>query len=854
MYRLDTFQEEIWLNNYKAPEDKIIEDTWKRVARGAVVNERARIRKDVERQFYDILYGFKFVPGGRIVANIGTSRLGTTLMNCYAWFTGDRKQTKVDSMENIAHEIYVQMKTLASEGGYGTNFGWMRPRGSLIKKIGVLHPGVVAYMELWDKASKVITQGADAPRGKVGDIKLLKKKIRKGAMMGVLPVWHPDIIDFIEAKATPNQLTKFNLSVGITKGFMEAVINNDEWKLVFPDTDHPKYDTEWNGDISKWEYQVVTYEIVKARELWDKITFATYTRNEPGIMFLDLANQLNPFAYGEKILQSNPCGEIMMSTGCCNLGSINLTQFVQFNDQTYKFYFDWHDFETTVKTSIRFLDNVNDISRNPLPEYDDSMRNKRRVGLGVMGLGSIHFMMGMKYGSKESLDFVKTLFRTKAQQELIASAELGREKGSFPLFNRKEYFSSYWWKNLEINESVKNNVMKLGAMRNSHRSANAPTGTTGILAGVVSGGIEPVFMKEYTRWVIVTPAEKKLLRDQGMEIPDTGKGEWYETKHLHFAQRGDEQILEGPFREGTYNCDRNRGLTKSVDVRDYGFQFRHDHKNLIEDIHFDGGTATALPIAAHLDVLKIISHYTDMNSSKTINIPADTSFEDFKSVYISAYNARIKGLTTYREGSMAAVLEAKKIANSEQKSLAQVFTEYGDKVIKKLDTKLPTEYPLKGFIIRDAQTKNKYYINVACVDNALTKPYAIFVTTNNKEPSRIANETIELIEELAKRKGVMEDFIKDQHTKYKEQENTDKIARAIGFCLRHNIAIPDIVEQLEEGKYPLSSLVFHIKKILLKFVPDGTEIKGRKCEECGGKLVYTSGCDTCLQCGTGKCT
>jgi len=518
------------------------------------------------------------------------------------------------------------------------NFSWLRPDGSYINGIGARTPGAVKFMELWDKSSELITMGTTKRYG--GKQEHEKDKIRKGAQMGVLNCWHPDIEEFITAKQTPGRLTKFNLSVGITNGFMEAVGNNESWNLRFPDTKFVNYKSEWKGDLDAWEakgYPVNVYKKIKARELWETIMLSTYNRNEPGVLFLDLANKLNTIPNSETIQTSNPCGEIMMSTGVCNLGSVNLVKFVRIDPVTREVSFDYEEFSSTVGTAVRFLDNINSISTTPLPEYDKSLKEKRRIGLGVMGLGSVHLMLGIRYGSDASIEFVRQLFQCKSESELMASSGLGKEKGSFELFDKDKYFKTEWWANLKINPRIRSDIEATGCMRNSHRSANAPTGNTSILAGIVSGGIEPVFLKEYTRWSIVTDNDKRKLLKKGVEFPDTTKTEWFETKVFKFIKKGGEQILKGTFDGVNYEIDTNRGLTKGTEVVDYGWKWRLD--NLTEKEHNSTpidrfATTEELGVNDHIDVLKVVSHYTDMNSSKTVNLASEYPYKDFKDLYM----------------------------------------------------------------------------------------------------------------------------------------------------------------------------------------------------------------------------
>jgi ribonucleoside-diphosphate reductase alpha chain len=220
------------------------------------------------------------------------------------------------------------------------------------------------------------------------------------------------------------------------------------------------------------------------------------------------------------------CGEIIMPTGCCNLGSINLVKFIiNPKDENVSPKFDYDLYKSQIQRAVRFLDNINDISTTPLPEYAEALKSKRRIGLGIMGLGSVHFMLGIRYGSPESIEFVNKLFKIKCETELLESAKLGKEKGSFLTFNKDKYFNTYWWKNLKISESIKREIEEIGCMRNSHRAANAPNGNTSLLAGIVSGGIEPVYMKSYTRWSVVNDYEKRKLINANVEFPNTQSGE-----------------------------------------------------------------------------------------------------------------------------------------------------------------------------------------------------------------------------------------------------------------------------------------------------------------------------------------
>jgi len=844
---------EIWDHNYKYDDETDVRQMWRRIAHSGAQAEKEEDREVVERQFYNILLDWKFIPGGRIMANLGTDRKNTTLLNCFVHNPGDLGYSDPDSINGIYDMLKAQAHTLKSEGGYGMNFSWIRPKGTYIHGIDSRTPGVVKFMELWDKSSEIITMGSDIIIGEIK--KNEKKKIRKGAMMGILSCWHPEIMDFIKAKQTPNRLTKFNMSVGIFGDFMKLVANDGNWSLKYPDTTHPAYDHMWDGNIYEWEdngFPVIVYQIIKARELWDLLMSSTYTRNEPGVVFFDITNKMSPMSGKEFNQTTNPCGEIPMPLDACLLGSVNLTQFV--ND---KLEFDYTEFGKTVRTAIRFLDNVNDLTGLPLPEYAAAKKRYRRIGLGTMGLGSLHFMLGIRYGSPESLELVEQIYQTKAENEIMESAVLGREKGSFPEFDSRHYFNTTWWETLPISQTRKHFIEDMGCMRNSHRSMNAPTGNTSTLANQVSGGIEPVFMKEYLRWMIVPEHDRIQLKDAGFEFPEALNGEWFETEYLKFSKKGDEQILKGTFENVDYEVDKNRGLIKSAMIRDYGWEFATTKMcpAFFEECEVDQVFATTeeLTVDEHLGVLATIAKYVDQNSSKTVNLPNDYSYDNFKNLYIRAWEAGIKGLTTYRAGTMTAVLEKKKENVRYQNELDELFAQVGDDVIKDIGIRLPNQYHSKGYIRRD-QNKKKWYIHIAFADSSCLKPFALFVSTNSKETTEVADALIETIETLCQSKGISQELVEALKVRCAGQSNTVKIARAIGLALRHNISIKDIVETLEKFDEEFSSFVYHITKLLSQFIKDGTKAIGETCPECKqDTIIYYEGCKQCKQCNWSKC-
>lgn len=833
------FSKEIWKSTYLCNNEEI-DDALKRVAYGAAKYEKDRER--YEKEFYDAISNLRFCPAGRILSNLGVSdELSTTLFNCFIHHPSDIKMKDPDSIEGIYSLLSAQALTLKSEGGYGTNFSFIRPRGSYVKGVGSRTPGVLKFMELWDKSSEIITMGGDGIRL---DEKRNneKNKIRKGAQMAVLNVNHVEIEDYIVAKQTANRLTKFNMSVGITKGFMECVINDTDWNLIFPDTNFKKYNDEWNGDFDKWiekGYPMITYKTVKARDLWDKIMISTYNRAEPGVIFLDIANEINPLYYAETIHGSNPCGEVVMGTGVCNLGSLNLPFFVKF-DKNNKPYFDFSTYKKTVKTGIRFLDNINDLSKVPLTEYKIAIEEKRRIGLGNMGLGSLHFILGIRYGSKESLELIEKIYKIKSETEILTSAEIGKEKGNFLLFDKDKHFTSKWWKNLNIDPKVKKQVEEIGCMRNSHQSMNAPTGNTGVAFNNVSGGIEPCFLREYMRWTIVTDNEKLILREKGMEFCNPLLSEWFETKDFKFANRGNEKILEGVFDDVRYEIDKNRGLIKGTLLEDYGWKIAKEiYKDNLDEMIKNGIFATTedLLVSDHINTLKIIAHYTNMSNSKTVNVPHDYPFEDFKNIYMDAWKNNIKGITTYRAGTMSAVLES----TTETGVTHDNRTNNAPKRKKELDA------DIYSIVVKGV----KYCMAVGLQNG---KPYEMFGGLMNGLAFKFSNKKGKIIKlGRGKYKLEMNELeVENFAEQFKPEEQL--LFRMISMNLRHGIDIKFVVEQLQKATNDMTSITSAASRVLKKYIKDGEIVTGDKCAQCGSNnLVYTEGCVTCHECNWSKC-
>jgi len=451
--------EDIWNRKYRfsggedAPADKTMEDTMRRVAKACAAGEKDSDKW--QKEFEDVLINFEFIPGGRILANLGTSRKAVTMFNCYV-------MNKIeDSIEGIFDTVKESAMTQKQGGGVGFDFSTIRPEGSHIKGCGAQSSGPISFMQVLDSTCRTIMSAGQ----------------RRGAQMGVMRCDHPDIVKFITAKRNNEQLQMFNLSVGITKEFMEAVKSNSDWELKF------------DGEV---------HETVKAAELWQTIMRSTYDYAEPGFILIDKINEMNNLSYCEEITATNPCGEQPLPPyGACLLGSANLTRFVN-KPFTEKAEFNYKRLEEVIGTAVRILDNVIELSNYPLEQQRAEAASKRRMGIGITGLADAFIFLGIKYGSAESAKVAEKIMQTISHAAYRSSIELAKEKGSFDMLDVQKYCQGKFIKNLP--KDIQNGIQEHG-IRNSHLTSIAPTGTISLLAGNVSSGLEPVFAFHYTRTI-----------------------------------------------------------------------------------------------------------------------------------------------------------------------------------------------------------------------------------------------------------------------------------------------------------------------------------------------------------------
>lgn len=642
-----------WKQNYQYQGEELWDDTSDRVSY-ALAQPEEKVDFHASR-FNDLISNQRWLPGGRILANAGTSYNKATLINCYV---SGAKKPDVDSIEEINAEVGRCMKILASEGGYGINANWMRPRGAIIRGTGARTPGAVEMLNIWDQTAETLTKGPETETERDD----AKDKIRKGAMMVTMSLWHPDVLEFIQAKSEGQRLAHFNMSVLASNRFMRAVKEDKEWDLVYPDFEQAPdlYEEEWDGNIQSWEGPVRVYETIDARDLWNTVMESTYNNNEPGVQFIDRINYRNPLYYTEYIMGSNPCGEQMLPPGgACDLGNFVLPNYLrETTPGSWKFDFD--QFERDIKVAVRMLDNVNDLAYFPLDNQYEEAQNKRRIGLGHMGFGSMLLMLRIPYGSHESLLMARRIQKTLANEAAKASARLAVEKEPFPLYNEDKYLNGDMVQRLD-DEAV--NLIRQYGIRNSHLTSTQPTGNTSTVANNVSGGIEPVFSFTQQR-----TAEMPFLPEE-LERPSYMPSEEDEQYYREYKEDYIEipWVAEKQNREIVWRCTKDgyedwqihptRGIVRDFTLEDFGVMKMKERDVWNADAPWAVKTSD-LEVADHVKVMERFAEYIDSAMSKTVNVPNDYPYDEFKQLYRDAWETGvIKGLTTYRTGTMSAVLE-----------------------------------------------------------------------------------------------------------------------------------------------------------------------------------------------------
>jgi ribonucleoside-diphosphate reductase alpha chain len=746
---------QIWDMKYRlkdisgAPIDATVQDTWRRVAR-----DLASVEQDHaawEDKFYAALEGFKYLPAGRIIAGAGTGR-SVTLFNCFVM------GTIPDSMGGIFDALREAALTMQQGGGIGYDFSTIRPRGAEVKGVAADASGPLSFMDVWDAMCRTIMSAGS----------------RRGAMMATLRCDHPDIEAFIEAKRDPARLRMFNLSVLVTDPFMDAVKADGPWDLLH------------GGRV---------YKTLQARDLWNKIMRNTYDFAEPGVIFIDRINAANNLNYVETIAATNPCGEQPLPPyGACLLGSINLAVLVKdaFSPAAQM---DLAALDDLVRTAVRMMDNVVDASRFPLPQQAAEAQAKRRIGLGVTGLADALLMLGQRYGSDDAARQCEDWMHTIARSAYLASVDLAREKGAFPLFDAEKYLASGTMRGMDAD--VRDAIAAHG-IRNALLTSIAPTGTISLYAGNVSSGIEPVFAYAYTR---------KVLQKDG--------------------SRTEEEVVD-------YAVTKWREMYGDAPLPDYFVN------------------AQTLPPLDHVKMQAAAQKWIDSSISKTINCPEDISFDDFAEVYMAAWDQGCKGCTTYRPnavtGSVLTVTETAKAAPVTQDAPPPM----GEVVY--LTEPLERPAALEGSTYKVKWPISEHALYITINDTVIAghrRPFEVFINSKNMEHFAWTVALTRMISAVFRRGGDVSFVVEELKAVFDPRGGAwvngayiPSILAAIGGVIeQHLVAIGFIAgEGLGLKSDPKAQAVA---------VGDGPRAS---CDSCGSfDLRMVEGCMTCGSCGNSKC-
>lgn len=733
------------------------------------VEEDLDKRHECEIQFREVLGNLELVPAGRIWAGAGVAQK-LTPYNCFVL------PAPHDSRHGIVQTLDRMTEIMSRGGGVGIPLMTLRPKYAYVKGVNGRSSGSVCWSELYSFTTGLIEQGGS----------------RRGALMLIQYCWHPDVLEFIEAKVIEGRLENANMSVAVTDDFMLAVRDDKDWDLIFPDTNHPAYNEEWDGDIEHWKvkgYPIQKIRTVRARDMWERIKQCAWTKGEPGMFFVDRYNRMSNSYYfeGGKILCCNPCGEQGLPPwGVCNLGHLNLPRFLDGDGIASPAMIDYPRLRQVIHTAVRFMDNVIDLAYAPYPEQTEQQKQQRRIGLGTMGLAELLIRMHVRYGANEEcLKLVDELFGFITKEAYLASSDLAAEKGSFPKFDVDGILYSGFVKSLP--EEIKTAIREKG-LRNVTLLTEAPCGTVGTMMNT-STGIEPYPKLE---WELNTRL----------------------GTHVERAVVLAEYLNANP----GYAVDLKGNISKEV-LPSYFV------------------TAEGLTPEDHVQVQAAIQRWVDSSISKTNNLPNHFTPEEVGEFFERMYALGCKGGTVYRIGSRE----------------EEVITDL-KKEEKPTLRKIPdVAYPMMGKCVQTSVGKLSVKIGV---DPADWQPFEVWVdiskagtilNADRESIARLISLILRMSSPLSPKERLR--FVIDQLRGIAGGDSE-------GFGAKRVLSVPDGIGRCLEALLSAIPLMepaaFSSSPPPVDDPKDSTAFD--LCPECHQWTLYRAdGCEKCLNCPYSKC-
>ncbi|WP_202623061.1 adenosylcobalamin-dependent ribonucleoside-diphosphate reductase [Odoribacter sp. Z80] len=819
----DELAARVWVNKYALKDsygnifEKNPDDMHRRLA-GEIARIENRYPNPLsEDDIFEVLRDFKYiVPQGGPMTGIGNEFQIASLSNCFV--IGNEGPS--DSYGGVMKIDQEQVQLMKRRGGVGHDLSHIRPKGSPVKNSALTSTGIVPFMERYSNSTREVAQDG-----------------RRGALMLSVSINHPDSESFIDAKMTEGKVTGANVSVKIDDEFMRAVINEQEYLQKYPVySDDPKYTKNIN-----------------AKQLWNKIVHNAWKSAEPGILFWDtIIRESVPDCYADKgyrTVSTNPCGEIPLCPyDSCRLLAINLYSYVQ-NPFTKGAFFDFPLFRKHIAVAQRIMDDIIDLELEKIdaildkvhadPETDEvkgveirlwekikqKAKEGRRTGVGITAEGDMLAALGLRYGSDDAIDFAVDIQRTLAVEAYRASVYLAKDRGSFKIYEtRREENNPFIRRLKEADADLYTDMVKYGR-RNIACLTIAPTGTTSLMTQTTSG-IEPVFLPVYKRRRKVNPNDQNVRIDFVDESGDSYEefivfhhkfSEWmkingYDTTKHYSDEEIDQLVAESPYYKATSN-----------------------------DIDW----------VAKVRMQGQVQKWVDHSISVTVNLPSDVTEELVGQLYIEAWKSGCKGCTVYRDGSRAGVL----VSNKDKKQAASPEAE--------MPAKRPME--LDADVVRFQNNKEKWIAFIGLYNG---RPYEIFTGIADDEEGIMLPKAVvsgKIVKHYDEERNSRYDFqfqnkrgfkTTVEGLSYKFDKEYWNYAKLISGVLRHGMPVHQAVElvaSMEFDNENINTWKNGVERALKKYIPNGTEATGEKCEHCGAPLVYQEGCLTCKTCGYSKC-